>query len=161
MNAGIFVLLFVLLVVYVGYPLVQSVPDKRSLKKGRSPLASSEVGSSGLLEEIEFDYELGNLPEEHRHDMIGAARGGFAGSAAGTRTEGARGKEDLSGAENADDAIEREVARLRGLDIESQVSHQRTRPAEGPVKCPNCGTAGTGADKFCGQCGMQLPRKSR
>ncbi|MDO8473088.1 MAG: zinc ribbon domain-containing protein [Dehalococcoidia bacterium] len=169
MNAGIFVLLLVLLAVYVGYPMVQNVPDQKRRMKGGSSAPVVKADSSKLLKEIEFDYELGNLSDEYRQEMISEAGcGSFAGVAVST---GRVNKEEPQDTENMDDRIEREVARLRGReievqvmrepDIESQVARLRTRPAASPVKCPSCGSAGTAADKFCGQCGLPLTRKSR
>ena len=45
-----------------------------------------------------------------------------------------------------DDAIEREIARLR----------RATTPTNGALKCPKCGTPHTAEDVFCAKCGASL-----
>ncbi|MBI2957517.1 MAG: zinc ribbon domain-containing protein [Chloroflexi bacterium] len=162
MTYVVFLVLLLLAAAYIGYPFMQAGPTPRGKRRQQGATESGTADTDSLLREIDFDYERGTLSEEARREMVARATGGRAVAQA---------SEPLAGPEmaDADEAIEREVARLRDADIERKVAALRS-PAVAPgtpkhrgpsLKCLRCGAPRGRSDKFCGRCGARLTQEPR
>jgi hypothetical protein len=167
--------IFVLLALLVGVGLFLAAPLMRRLPRGisqPSPEASSLLAERdrviNSLQELDFDFKLGKIPDEdyppqrtvllqrgaeilRRLDELqpNAGSGPQADADASARIEqaAAAGRPDTSGLPRqlTDDRIESLLAARRSA-----------RTAKSAGFCPRCGKAVLVSDKFCPNCGKAL-----
>jgi hypothetical protein len=167
--------IFVLLALLVGVGLFLAAPLMRRLPGGfsqPSPEASSLLAERdrviNALQELDFDFKLGKIPDEdyppqrtvllqrgaeilRRLDELqpNAGSGPQADSDASARIEqaAAAGRPDASGM----------PTQLTDDRIESMLAARRTgRTAKSAGFCPRCGKPVLVSDKFCPNCGKAL-----
>jgi hypothetical protein len=167
--------IFVLLALLVGVGLFLAAPLMRRLPRGysqSSPEASSLLAERdrviNALQELDFDFNLGKIPEEdypaqrtvllqrgaeilRRLDELqpeaGSIRRSESDASARIEQAAAAGRADAArmGTELTDDRIESMLAARRAA-----------RTAKSAGFCPRCGKAVLVSDKFCPNCGKAL-----
>ena len=126
-------------------------------------LAERERVLEALLE-LDFDYELGKVPEE----IYPAQRARLVSKAADVLAKLDESAEAVAAADdveqaiaarktthNADDPLEAMIAERRGTQP-STPAKQPAKPAGKSAFCPECGSAVQAEDKFCVACGNAL-----
>jgi hypothetical protein len=167
--------IFVLLALLVGVGLFLAAPLMRRLPRGYSE-ASREASSLlaerdrviNALQELDFDFKLGKIPEEdypiqrtvllqrgaeilrRLDELQPEARSGRqteADASAQIERAAAAGRADAAG----------QPAELTDDRIESMLATRRTaRNAKSAGFCPRCGKPVLVSDKFCPNCGKAL-----
>ena len=97
----------------------------------------------GNLSDLEFEYKMGRLSDSD-YKQLGA---GYKNEAAGILQS----LDKLTGSENLDEAIEKDVATRKANHHDSE-----SKPAQDVPLCPSCGAEVLAGKKFCADCGHRL-----
>ena len=117
---------------YIAYPLLRP-PQIREKEDGEEELLSRKEALLGAIEELQFDYELGNLSAEERRELEQKYEARALPVPREMDHPSASGSED----------VEREIAALRRVVKEKRF-------------CSRCGGPTSPADSFCSRCGARL-----
>ena len=135
---------------YIGRPLLGQRGRSSSNASARQLTERKEQLYASILE-LEFDRELGKLPEEDFQRMRGELE--TEALAVIHQLDQLNG---LASTESIEQRIEREVAALQE-QVRSEPAPPQTAPkAPQPASakfCGQCGTARSAQDRFCTQCG--------
>jgi rubrerythrin len=169
MDIGAFLLLlalFIPLAIYLAQPFTKKRRPRALPKEDhtRSALMAERDRLLDALQELDFDYTLGKVPEDEypalratllkqgaeilkKLDAIGEpSEGGDAESRIEAAISARRAEiQETAAEENADDDIESLIAARR-----------RARKDKSGGFCPNCGHPVLQSDKFCPHCGHPL-----
>lgn len=156
--------LFILAALYISRPFLVQTTRPLSLEEQQlSHLLAEQERLINALQELDFDYSLGKIPEAdypiHRSGIVAQAAETMRGidevrSAAGgdnqVRTEAAiasrrAGKRAITTSAAPDDELEALIA-----------SRRRERSEKAGGFCPQCGKPIQLSDKFCPRCGASL-----
>ncbi len=169
---------------FLAYPFFKPTPKARQMDAARETLTAERDAAYAALRDLDFDFQLGKLSESDHN----ARRARYKAHAAAILQQfdalPAPNTASVPGEptpppqrEEAEDWIEREVARLRGKArpasltpaepaddaeleevqddwVEREVARKRQPRAE--RHCPNCGKPHAAGDKFCARCGNKL-----
>ncbi len=134
--------LMVLVAAFITRPLTQRGPalERRQPQTTSELLAERERILEALLE-LDFDHEMGKIPE----DLYPSQRTLWAqrGAEVLRRLDAANGSGVLTTASPENDEIEAMIAARRKRSISATV-------------CSNCGTPAQAGDRFCARCGAKL-----
>lgn len=139
-------LLIILVVAFVAYPLFQPARARALELDGASDmvlegLVAQRDAMYAAIKDLENDHVLGKLSDGDYRSL----RAKYEAKAVAVLQELDKVVGAKPGARSArDDAIEREIARLR---------RAKTNDA---LKCPQCGAPHTADDVFCAKCGASL-----
>ncbi|MDH5505866.1 MAG: zinc ribbon domain-containing protein [Anaerolineae bacterium] len=143
---------FILVVVYVMQPLSQDDSTVVSSEDHEiSALLAERDRTLSALIELDFDHEMGKVPEEN-----------YPSQRAGLLQRGAQILQALDQFQAANPGLDLESAAAAAIadpadELESLISAHRTaRQGKPSGFCPNCGQGTKVGDRFCIQCGSQL-----
>lgn len=154
--------LLILVVIFIGRPLF----DRRAVlvseeEHNLSALLAERDRILDALAELDFDYELGKIPDEiyarQRESLL----------VRGAEVLRQLDEQQTDSVGEGDDQIEKAIAERRakqagtgveGDKIEKMIALRRAARGEetGVQFCPSCGKAVEGRDKFCSHCGKSL-----
>ncbi len=141
--------------VFIVYPFFKRrlSAETMSTDSALKELDSKKDTTYSMLKELEFDYHSGILSEEDYHDLENR----YKKKAVSILKELDETKEPSAG---MDDAIEREVRRLRQRPAANTPHNAaKANAASQPDKrqfCTNCGVKVQPGDRFCPECGDKL-----
>jgi len=148
MDIESILLIFALLVVVAVYVL-QPLRDKRAVSVSReeitlSPLLAERERILDALAELDFDHELGKVPE----DIYPLQRDRLL----------QRGAEVLRQLDEYDKSQPQPSGGIEGDTIEAMIAARRkSHKPSGKVQfCPQCGNKVKAKDQFCVSCGAKL-----
>ena len=131
-------LLLVLLVFFVGYPLVGAATTSFGLREGEHQrLVERREQLLAAIKEIEFDQAMGKFPEgeyQQVRQQLEAEAMGVLHQLDQFKGQPGRGK-------GLEARIEKDILTMR----------QRTKPG-----CPSCGANRRPTDRFCAGCGVSF-----
>ena len=131
-------LLLVLLVFFVGYPLVGAAAAPFGLREGEHQrLVERREQLLAAIKEIEFDQAMGKLPEGEYQQL----RQQLEAEAMGVLHQLDQFKAQSGQGRGLEAQIEKDVLALR--------QHARSH-------CPSCGAHRQPADRFCARCGVRF-----
>jgi hypothetical protein len=135
-------------VAIVAYPLFRKSSELNVAFAGSSDpvlegLVSQRDAMYSAIKDLENDHAMGKLSDADYKSL----RAKYEAKAVAILQEldTVVGSKPSTRAVRGDDAIEREIARLR-----------RAATPNGSLKCPRCGTPHTAEDVFCAKCGASL-----
>ncbi|HEX7588576.1 MAG TPA: hypothetical protein VF478_09700 [Anaerolineae bacterium] len=146
---------------FIAYPLFNTPPEERTeTPVALDGLLSQRDAAYEALRDLDFDFQMGKLSQSDYTTM----RERYKGRAAvaleqidetNRLSAGAQAEEQIAklraakqAAPPADDAIEREIARLRA-----------GKHAPAGLRCGKCGTPYAAGDTYCAKCGNRLTTK--
>jgi hypothetical protein len=146
---------------FIAYPLFSAAREDMTETSGAlDGLLSQRDAEYDALRDLDFDFQMGKLSLSdytslREKYMARAAVALQQIDAIGSNGDGARIEEQVAqlrstkrAAPPTDDAIEREVARLRA-----------SKDATSNLRCAKCGTPYRAGDAFCAKCGKKLTAK--
>lgn len=124
--------LFLAVMAYMMYPLFR-LPQRRGGEEGEGELTSRQEALQSAIEELQFDYELGNLSAEEHRELEEKYRARALSVPQGLDRP----------SPTVEEGIEGEIAALRRVLKEKRF-------------CPRCGAPADPVDSFCSRCGSPL-----
>jgi hypothetical protein len=168
MDIGsIFLLLgiFLLVAVYVGQPLLRKNADVVSSEEQEySTLLAERDRILNALQELDFDYALGKIPE----NIYPSERAALLQRGAGILQkidvyEGVKLEDEISARLEAavenriPDAKNKTSSKPEDDELEAMIAQRlRNRKGKSVGFCPQCGHAVQQADRFCSKCGNDI-----
>jgi cytochrome c-type biogenesis protein CcmI len=130
-------LLAIAAIAFVAYPLLGKGEKRDSRQEKRRAATSRRKIAETLAEELELDYEMGNISEEQFQEVKQEYAKEVSAPAKVLEQPGA--------GEPIDDEIEQQVLRRRQEQAKAKKRF-----------CSSCGAKGQEGDKFCRKCGTEL-----
>ncbi len=146
---------------FIAYPLFTAPREELAeTPDALDSLLSQRDAEYDAIRDLDFDFQMGKLSQNDYATMREKYKGRAAvalqqidaigGNGAGTPVEEqvAQLRATRHAAPPADDAIEREIARMRA-----------GKSTASDLRCANCGTPYHAGDEFCAKCGIRLTTK--
>lgn len=127
--------LFICAVLFVGYPLYRHERTGGKGGEDAQQLDGQRSAIRSLLEELELDYEMGNISQSE-YEVLESNYRNQLGNIAESSDEF-----EVCVTGTLEEAIEVEIMNLRQYK---------------PIMCPQCGTPQPAKDRFCPQCGKEF-----
>lgn len=161
--------IFILVAMYLYAPFMERRARRVTAEEHElSALLAERDRVVNSLQELDFDFKLGKIPEEdYPTQRTGLLQKGadilrkidsFSPQAASAQDEEAR-LEQVIAARRADTASAKPEAAVEVTDedVESMISsRRRNRKEKSAGFCPKCGKPILAADRFCPSCGKSL-----